>query len=143
MFCFQSFILDFSEFERAATCYKNAGDLDSCLDMYLKSADCHKNSGNKFHEGKSKEMAAMVAKDKGDLDRATALFEDSSRLYLQSNAQDSATTVLDRAGKILENVDTKKAIEVKFSVDSILIVNFSFTRVDCSLFTRQTDQRPR
>lgn len=58
-------------------------------------------------------MAAMVAKDRGDLDRSTALFEESSRLYLQANAQDSATMVIDKAGKALENVNTKKAIEVE------------------------------
>ncbi|KAI6189819.1 hypothetical protein M3Y97_00049900 [Aphelenchoides bicaudatus] len=101
-----------SEYERAATCYKNANELDLCLEMYLKSADCHKNAGNRFHEAKAKEMAAMVSKEKGDLNRATELFEESSKIYLQSNSQDSAAMVIDKAGKILENVDTKKAIEL-------------------------------
>lgn len=32
----------------------------------------------------------MVAKDRGDLDQATVLFEEASRLYLESNSQDSA-----------------------------------------------------
>lgn len=80
--------------------------------MYLKAAECHKNAGNRFHEAKAKEQAAMSAKEDGDLNRATKLFEESSRLYLQSNAQDSAVMVIDKAGKLLEPVDTKKAIEV-------------------------------
>jgi tetratricopeptide (TPR) repeat protein len=119
-----------SEYERAATCFKNAGDLDQSIEMYLKSADCHKNSGNRFHEAKyvllylfvfihfsmfrSKELAAMVAKDKGDLNKATALFEEAANLYLESNSQDSSVMTIDKAGKLLEPIDTKKAIEVSF-----------------------------
>jgi len=101
-----------SEYERAATCFKNAGDLEQAIEMYLKSAECHKNVGSRFHEAKCKELAAMAAKEKDDLSRAIALFEEASRLYLQSNSHDSAVMVIDKAGKLLEPVDTKKAIEL-------------------------------
>jgi tetratricopeptide (TPR) repeat protein len=106
------FDLACSEYERAATCFKNLGDLNKCIEMYLKSADCHENSGNKFHQAKAKELAALASKDNNDLEQATRLFEEASRLYLQSNSQDSAAMVIDKAGKILESVDTKKAIDI-------------------------------
>ncbi|KAI6199898.1 Tetratricopeptide repeat protein [Aphelenchoides besseyi] len=99
------------EFDRAAVCYKNAQDWKSCVENYLQAAECYRNTGNKYHEGKSKEQAALVAKDSGDLDQATKLFEECAELYLESNSQDSAAMVLDKAGKLLEAVDTNKAIE--------------------------------
>lgn len=40
------------EYDRAAICYKNAGKFDKSVEMYLKSAECHKNVNNKFHEAK-------------------------------------------------------------------------------------------
>ncbi|CAD5223895.1 unnamed protein product [Bursaphelenchus okinawaensis] len=97
------------EFDRAAICYKNAGQLDKAVEMYIKSADCHHNNNNRFHEAKSKEQAAMMAKEGNLIDEATKLFEESAQLYLEANSWDTACQVIEKAGKILEGVDLDKA----------------------------------
>lgn len=40
------------EFDRAAVCFRNAGRLDRCAEMHLKSSECHRSSGSVFHQAK-------------------------------------------------------------------------------------------
>lgn len=54
----------------------------------------------------------MVAKEGNDLDKATVLFEESAKIYLDANSWDTASQVIDKAGKILEQADISKAIKL-------------------------------
>lgn len=100
------------EYDRAAVCYRNAGRLDLCRDSYLKSAECYAGTKNLFHEAKSKEAAAMAAKDAKDLQRAVELFEQSAEGYLLSGSADTASMTIDKAAKIVEALDPEKAVRL-------------------------------
>lgn len=40
------------EYDRAAICCRNAGDLARCRDLYLKASSMHSSNGNIFHAAK-------------------------------------------------------------------------------------------
>jgi len=100
------------EYDRAAVCYKNADKLDLCLQMYLKSAECHGLNKNLFHEAKSKEAGAMVARDMKDMKQAGKLFKEAADGYLHSGVMDTAASTIDKAAKLMEANDDKVAIEL-------------------------------
>lgn len=41
-----------TEYDRAAVCFKNAGERGRCRDAYFKAAEMHKENGNLFHSAK-------------------------------------------------------------------------------------------
>ncbi|KAE9550201.1 hypothetical protein FO519_006588 [Halicephalobus sp. NKZ332] len=100
------------EYDRAAVCYKNAEKLDLCLGMYLKSAECHGLNKNLFHEAKSKEAAAMIARDMKDMSKSGKLFKEAADGYLHSGVMDTAASTIDKAAKLMETNDEKVAIEL-------------------------------
>uniref|UniRef100_A0AC34QIQ0 Gamma-soluble NSF attachment protein n=1 Tax=Panagrolaimus sp. JU765 TaxID=591449 RepID=A0AC34QIQ0_9BILA len=100
------------EYDRAAVCYKNAEKLDLCLQMYLKSSECHGLNKNLFHEAKAKEAAAFVARDMKNMDQAGKLFKEAADKYLHSGVMDTAASTIDKAAKLMETNDEKVAIEL-------------------------------
>uniref|UniRef100_A0A914CVE2 Gamma-soluble NSF attachment protein n=1 Tax=Acrobeloides nanus TaxID=290746 RepID=A0A914CVE2_9BILA len=100
------------EYERAAVCFRNAERLDLCKDAYLKASECHGSNGNRFHEAKAKESAAMVAKDAKDFASAVKLFEECSEGYLHSGHMDTAAMTIDKGAKMMELSEPKEAIKL-------------------------------
>jgi len=101
-----------SEYDRAAVCYKNAKQLEKCLDAYLKGADCHEKNGILFHAAKDKEQAALICKDLKRMDEAKSHMETAARLYAETGTPDTSAMALDKAAKFLEPIDPEKALEI-------------------------------
>jgi tetratricopeptide (TPR) repeat protein len=101
-----------SEYDRAAVCYKNAENLEMCKQMYLKSAECHGNNKNQFHEAKCKENAAMVARDMKDMKEAGKLYKEAAEGFLYAGVMDTAAMTISKAAKMMEQNDANVAIEL-------------------------------
>lgn len=100
------------EYDRAAVCFKNGGDLKSAKDTYLKAAENHLSNRNLFHSAKCHENAAMICKDMGDSDGAMKYMELAADQYAESGSSDTSAMALDKAAKFLENIDPDKAIQI-------------------------------
>ncbi|KAG8222645.1 hypothetical protein J437_LFUL003767 [Ladona fulva] len=90
------------EYGKAATCFKNAKSFEQCKECLLKAADCHKQNKSWFHAAKCMEQAVLACKDLGDLRDVQSLAQRAAYLFQQHGSPESAASVLDKAGKLLE-----------------------------------------
>ncbi|KAM7228843.1 hypothetical protein CapIbe_020131 [Capra ibex] len=109
-----------SEYGKAAVAFKNAKQFEQAKDACLKEAVAHENNRAYlfnlwkclFHAAKAYEQAGMMLKEMQKLPEAVHLIEKASMMYLENGTPDTAAMALERAGKLIENVDPEKAVQL-------------------------------
>uniref|UniRef100_A0A4W2BLJ7 Gamma-soluble NSF attachment protein n=1 Tax=Bos indicus x Bos taurus TaxID=30522 RepID=A0A4W2BLJ7_BOBOX len=101
-----------SEYGKAAVAFKNAKQFEQAKDACLKEAVAHENNRALFHAAKAYEQAGMMLKEMQKLPEAVQLIEKASMMYLENGTPDTAAMALERAGKLIENVDPEKAVQL-------------------------------
>uniref|UniRef100_A0A182Q2P4 Gamma-soluble NSF attachment protein n=1 Tax=Anopheles farauti TaxID=69004 RepID=A0A182Q2P4_9DIPT len=110
------------EYNKAATCFRNAKSLDQCRDCLMKSSDCHRQNRALFHAAKCLDQAILICKEMNNLGDIRKLAERSCNLYQQHGSPESGATVLDKAAKILEQSHPEDALQLyKQAVDVVTI----------------------
>uniref|UniRef100_A0A182PHL0 Gamma-soluble NSF attachment protein n=1 Tax=Anopheles epiroticus TaxID=199890 RepID=A0A182PHL0_9DIPT len=110
------------EYNKAATCFRNAKSLDQCRDCLMKSSDCHRQNRALFHAAKCLDQAILICKEMNNLGEIRKLAERSCNLYQQHGSPESGATVLDKAAKILEQTHPEDALQLyKQAVDVVTI----------------------
>ncbi|KAB1258272.1 Gamma-soluble NSF attachment protein [Camelus dromedarius] len=124
-----------SEYGKAAVAFKNAKQFEQAKDACLREAAAHENNRALFHAAKisseklpslcrAYEQAGMMLKvsdvsqplreyvEMQKLPEAVQLIEKASTMYLENGTPDTAAMALERAGKLIENVDPEKAVQL-------------------------------
>ncbi|XP_033295307.1 gamma-soluble NSF attachment protein isoform X1 [Orcinus orca] len=121
-----------SEYGKAAVAFKNAKQFEQAKDACLREAVAHENNRALFHAAKkllfphlikissenlyslcrAYEQAGMMLKEMQKLPEAVQLIEKASMMYLENGTPDTAAMALERAGKLIENVDPEKAVQL-------------------------------
>ncbi|KAF2896779.1 hypothetical protein ILUMI_09397 [Ignelater luminosus] len=100
------------EYNKAATCFRNAKSFEQCRDCLMKTAECHKQNRSLFYAAKSIDQAILVCKELGDLREVAALAERASNMYMSHGSADTAASSLDKAAKILEQQHPEQALQL-------------------------------
>ncbi|XP_015269841.1 PREDICTED: gamma-soluble NSF attachment protein [Gekko japonicus] len=101
-----------TEYAKAAVAFKNAKQFDQAKEAYLREAVSHENNKALFHAAKAYEQAGMMLKEMQKHYEAIELIEKASMMYLENGTPDTAALALDRAGKVIENINPSKAIQL-------------------------------
>lgn len=101
-----------SEYGKAAVAFKNAKQFEQAKDACLREAAAHENNRALFHAAKAYEQAGMMLKEMQKLPEAVHLIEKASMMYLENGTPDTAAMALERAGKLIENVNPEKAVQL-------------------------------
>ncbi|XP_072425944.1 N-ethylmaleimide-sensitive factor attachment protein, gamma b [Chiloscyllium punctatum] len=101
-----------SEYAKAAVAFKNAKQYDQAKDAYLREAESHQNNRAFFHAAKAYEQAGMMLKEMQKLPEAVQFIEKASMMFVESGTPDTAAMSLDRAGKLIENINLEKAVDL-------------------------------
>uniref|UniRef100_A0A182JV78 Gamma-soluble NSF attachment protein n=1 Tax=Anopheles christyi TaxID=43041 RepID=A0A182JV78_9DIPT len=110
------------EYNKAATCFRNAKSLDQSRDCLMKSSDCHRQNRALFHAAKCLDQAILICKEMNNFGEIRKLAERSCNLYQQHGSPESGATVLDKAAKILEQTHPEDALQLyKQAVDVVTI----------------------
>lgn len=110
------------EYNKAATCFRNAKSLDQCRECLMKSSDCHRQNRALFHAAKCLDQAILICKEMNNFGEIRKLAERSCNLYQQHGSPESGATVLDKAAKILEQSHPEDALQLyKQAVDVVTI----------------------
>ncbi|GLH02231.1 Gamma-soluble NSF attachment protein [Gryllus bimaculatus] len=94
------------EYQKAATCFRNAKSFQQCKECLLKAADCHKQNRSCL------DQAILVCKDLGDLSDVSVLAERACNMYQQHGSPDSGAAALDKAAKLLESQHPERALRL-------------------------------
>ncbi|XP_052860021.1 gamma-soluble NSF attachment protein-like [Anopheles cruzii] len=110
------------EYNKAATCFRNAKSLDQSRDCLMKSSDCHRQNRALFHAAKCLDQAILICKEMNNLGDIRKLAERACHLYQQHGSPESGATVLDKAAKILEQTHPEDALQLyKQAVEVVTI----------------------
>uniref|UniRef100_A0A673JKM5 Gamma-soluble NSF attachment protein n=1 Tax=Sinocyclocheilus rhinocerous TaxID=307959 RepID=A0A673JKM5_9TELE len=88
-----------SEYAKAAVAFKNARQLEQAKDAYLQEAEAHTSNRSFF----------VLSQDMQRLPEAVQFIEKASVMYVENGTPDTAAMALDRAGKLMEPLDSAKA----------------------------------
>ncbi|KAK3916984.1 Gamma-soluble NSF attachment protein [Frankliniella fusca] len=100
------------EYNRAATCFRNARSFQQCKDCLFKAADCYKQNRSFFHAAKCLEQAMLMSRDLGNLLEIASLAERACSLYQQHGSPESGAFALDKAAKIIEEKHPEEALKL-------------------------------
>lgn len=98
------------EYNKAATCFRNAKSFEQCKDCLLKAVECHKQNRGLFYAAKALDQAILVCKELGDLRDVASLAERAAKMYQSQGNAESAASSLDKAAKILESKYPEEAL---------------------------------
>ena len=101
-----------SEYTSAATCFRIVKSYEQCKECLKKASDCYKQNKSWFHAAKSIEQAMLICKEMGNIEDVPNLAHNSCTLYQMHGSPESGATVLDKAGKMMESVDARKALDL-------------------------------
>ncbi|XP_013907052.1 PREDICTED: gamma-soluble NSF attachment protein [Thamnophis sirtalis] len=101
-----------TEYSKAAVAFKNAKQFEQAKEAYFKEALSHENNKAFFHAAKAYEQAGMMLKEMQKHHDAVELIQKASMMYLENGTPDTAAIALDRAGKVIENINPDKAIQL-------------------------------
>ncbi|KAF7265968.1 hypothetical protein GWI33_020705 [Rhynchophorus ferrugineus] len=91
------------EYNKAATCFRNAKAYQQCRDCLLKAVECFKENKAIFHAAKALDQCILVSKEMGDLRDIYKMSERAANMFQSNGSADSAVSSLERAAKILES----------------------------------------
>lgn len=100
------------EYNKAATCFRNAKAFDQCKNVLLKAADCHKQNRALFYAAKALDQAILVSKELGDLKDIPELAEKAANMFQTQGNGESASSSLDKAAKIIEAQYPEEALRL-------------------------------
>lgn len=95
---------------KAAVLYRTGGELEECKTALLKACECFKKKRAWYSAGKTMEQVVNVAKTMNDYDGMLEFAWRAAALYRKSGQPDIAALLLEKAGKIFENLDTDKTM---------------------------------
>ena len=112
------------EYNRAATCFRNARSFEQCKDCLMKAADCYKQNRSFFHAAKCLDQAMLVCRDLGNLLEIASLAERSCSLYQQHGSAESGAFALDKAAKMIEEQHPGEALKLfQHAADVAMVEN--------------------
>ncbi|KAL3270745.1 hypothetical protein HHI36_021270 [Cryptolaemus montrouzieri] len=110
------------EYNKAATCFRNAKSFEQCKDALLKAAECHKQNRGIFYAAKALDQAILVCKELGDLKEVPQLADRAANMFQSHGSAESAASTLDKAAKILEAQHPAEALQLfKRAADIALV----------------------
>lgn len=113
------------EYNKAATCFRNAKAFEQCRDSLLKAADCHKQNRLLFYAAKCIDQAILVCKELGDLREVPAFAERAANMYQSHGSADTAAASLDKAAKIVEQQHPEQALNLYLHAADIAMIQDS------------------
>ncbi|XP_055623889.1 gamma-soluble NSF attachment protein [Toxorhynchites rutilus septentrionalis] len=114
------------EYNKAATCFRNAKALDQCKDCLLKASECHRQNRAIFHAAKCLDQVILICKDMNNLGEVRKYAEKACNLYQQHGSPESGASTMDKAAKILESTHPEDALQLyKQAVDVATIEDSS------------------
>lgn len=100
------------EYTHAATCFRIARSFKQCRECLTKASECYKQNRSWYHAAKSLEQAMLISKEMGELGDVLKIAHTACSLYQEHGSAESAATVLDKAGKMLEATNPQQALQV-------------------------------
>ncbi|XP_061451272.1 gamma-soluble NSF attachment protein isoform X2 [Rhineura floridana] len=97
---------------KIAVAFKNAKQFEQAKEAYYREALSHEHNKALFHAAKAYEQAGMMLKEMQQHHEAVELIQKASMMYLENGTPDTAAIALDRAGKVIENINPDKAIQL-------------------------------
>ncbi|CAG9854124.1 unnamed protein product [Phyllotreta striolata] len=91
------------EYNKAATCFRNAKSYEQCKDCLLKAVECYKQNKALFYAAKALDQCILVSKELGNLKDIAQYAERAANMYQNQGNGESAASSLDKAAKILES----------------------------------------
>ncbi|KAJ3430260.1 gamma-soluble nsf attachment protein [Anaeramoeba flamelloides] len=102
-----------ADFLKAAKCYKGAQEWDKCVKALKKASFCNEQNGTMLSAGKNlQEAANILSKQCGNQHDATKLLKKASVFFQEAGNGDTAAKALTMAAKIIEQIDTEKALQL-------------------------------
>ncbi|XP_050399046.1 gamma-soluble NSF attachment protein [Patella vulgata] len=101
-----------SEYQKAATDFRNAKAIDKAKDTYIHVAELQQQMNSTFHAAKSYEQAGLLCKENKDWDEACHLMTMAAQMFQEHGTPDTAALTLDKAGKMMEQVKPGRAIDL-------------------------------
>ncbi|KAJ6648225.1 Gamma-soluble NSF attachment protein [Pseudolycoriella hygida] len=115
------------EYQKAATCYRNAKSLDQCKECLMKAAECHMENRSLFHAAKCFEQVILVLKEQNNFGEIESLAHRACRLYQQQGSPEAAASALDKAAKIIENIHPEQALNLyQHAIEVVMVINIFF-----------------
>eukprot|EP01135_Chromosphaera_perkinsii_P003804 Nk52_evm50s255 gene=Nk52_evmTU50s255 len=110
-------------FDKAANNFKVAQCFSEAKAAYIKAAHSHRKCGSLFHAAKDCDLAAQIASKETPpgIKESASLWEESSTLYQEHGARDTAALVLEKASKFLAPYDEQKTVELCMHAADLLI----------------------
>lgn len=99
-------------YQQAATCFRNAKQLDMCKESLMKAADCHKQNRGLFHAARCYEQIILILKEQNNLLQIEDLGHRACQLYQQQGSPEAAASALDKAAKIIETTLPESALNL-------------------------------
>ncbi|KAJ2956156.1 hypothetical protein NQZ79_g7943 [Umbelopsis isabellina] len=100
-------------YERAATAFKVGKSYEQAVQAYTKASDALLKADATHLAGKSMESAAQIlAQNLQQPDRAADAYRRASELFVTQGSVDRGAEQLEKAAKVMENVDVNAAIEL-------------------------------
>ncbi|KAI8376885.1 soluble NSF attachment protein [Blakeslea trispora] len=100
-------------YERAATSFKIAKSSDQAVQAYIKASDALSKADATHLAGKALENAAFIlAHDLNQPQRAAELYQRASNYFMTQGSIDRAAEQLEKAGRVLENVDVNASYDM-------------------------------
>ncbi|XP_018580251.1 gamma-soluble NSF attachment protein-like [Anoplophora glabripennis] len=100
------------EYNKAATCFRNAKAFEQCKDCLLKAVECHKQNRALFYAAKALDQCVLICKELGDLREVASLAERAANMFQSHGSAESAASSLDKAAKILESQHPADALKL-------------------------------
>nr|XP_023015546.1 gamma-soluble NSF attachment protein [Leptinotarsa decemlineata] len=113
------------EYNKAATCFRNAKSFEQCKDCLLKAVDCFKQNRAIFYAAKALDQCILVCKELGDLRDIPTLAERAANMYQTHGNPESAASSLDKAAKILESQYPPEALKLYQRAAEIVLIQDS------------------
>jgi len=100
-----------TEYQKAATCFKNAKAHEQAKEAFLKEADCSYKLKYLISAAQTLENAASMAKQMKRYEEAGEIYQRASQVYLENGSGDKAAELLAKAGETLKEVNMDKSGE--------------------------------
>ncbi|XP_059177045.1 gamma-soluble NSF attachment protein-like [Physella acuta] len=101
-----------SEYQKAATAFRNAKAFEQAKESYIKLGDLQKTMNAPFHAAKAYEQAGLLCKENKQYDEAVHWMELAALMFQEHGTPDTAALCLDKAAKMVEQDKPEKAIHL-------------------------------
>ncbi|KAG5899790.1 hypothetical protein JTB14_006125 [Gonioctena quinquepunctata] len=113
------------EYNKAATCFRNAKSFEQCKDCLLKATECFKQNRALFYAAKALDQCILVCKELGDFREVPSLAERAANMFQSHGNAESAAASLDKAAKILESQYPSEALKLYQHAAEIVMIQDS------------------